>query len=432
MKNQNPKCMGVICTLMLFLTLSLPCAASLSQTDENGTWSENCLCMVEEVPCIIEVVAVDQFANPCIEYNPDVELTLSLTNVSPGSQLDVEIIYSYDYETEYLSFQIPDGVDEFVVPLILPTFGIFVDINLSIDNGSLSCSTSVSIGFAIPGCEFDCNGVLGGPDNPGTPCINEAGQTGVWSPECLCEVETDPCLADAGTIFTNSQTTVCENSKDLIKVRFSETPNMDSKSIGLITDTSPDPLVLAYFFAQPTNGFSFNAYAGNQFQIWVLNVEFPDQVLTDAAQMLNNGFFPPLSAIDGLCYDLSNPIVVTKTACINSGENPITEPHELLGTSNQSHDNPESYTHTRSTMSTHTNPSNGPSAVHFITATTGRTMLELFDLSGRKVFTLFNQDTDEGQEYRLNFDGTYLPNGVYIYRLTTGNEVIMEKLMIAK
>jgi hypothetical protein len=39
---------------------------------------------------------------------------------------------------------------------------------------------------------------------------------------------------------------------------------------------------------------------------------------------------------------------------------------------------------------------------------------------------------NEGQEYRFDFDGTYLANGVYIYRLTTENDVVIEKFMIAR
>jgi hypothetical protein len=53
-------------------------------------------------------------------------------------------------------------------------------------------------------------------------------------------------------------------------------------------------------------------------------------------------------------------------------------------------------------------------------------------MSGRQVTTLFNQVAQEGQEYRVNFDGAFLPNGVYIYRLTTENEVVVDKFMIAR
>ncbi|MFT6998172.1 MAG: hypothetical protein ACJAQ4_001932, partial [Cryomorphaceae bacterium] len=35
-------------------------------------------------------------------------------------------------------------------------------------------------------------------------------------------------------------------------------------------------------------------------------------------------------------------------------------------------------------------------------------------------------------EYRFEFDGSALPSGVYIYRLTTQNEVLIEKFMISR
>ncbi|NEN25909.1 T9SS type A sorting domain-containing protein, partial [Cryomorpha ignava] len=78
------------------------------------------------------------------------------------------------------------------------------------------------------------------------------------------------------------------------------------------------------------------------------------------------------------------------------------------------------------------NPTSGPSQVVFVTAETGRTLVEVYDMSGRNITTLFNQEAQRGHEYRLDFNGAALPNGVYIYRMTTQNETIIEKFMIAK
>jgi hypothetical protein len=78
------------------------------------------------------------------------------------------------------------------------------------------------------------------------------------------------------------------------------------------------------------------------------------------------------------------------------------------------------------------NPTADLSTVFFTTTSTSYTTLEVFDMSGRQVTTLFNQVAQEGQEYRVNFDGAFLPNGVYIYRLTTENEVVVDKFMIAR
>jgi hypothetical protein len=83
-------------------------------------------------------------------------------------------------------------------------------------------------------------------------------------------------------------------------------------------------------------------------------------------------------------------------------------------------------------LSSQPNPTSGQSTVFFKTASTSYTTLEVFDMSGRSITTLFNQVANEGQQYQFTFDGTYLANGVYIYRLTTENDVVIEKFMIAR
>ncbi len=95
-----------------------------------------------------------------------------------------------------------------------------------------------------------------------------------------------------------------------------------------------------------------------------------------------------------------------------------------------------------STLTSFPNPTSGQSEVVFVTGQTGTTLVEVYDMSGRNVATVFNAEAQEGQEYRLDFDGAALPrldfdgaalpNGVYIYRMTTSDETIIEKFMIAK
>jgi hypothetical protein len=83
-------------------------------------------------------------------------------------------------------------------------------------------------------------------------------------------------------------------------------------------------------------------------------------------------------------------------------------------------------------LSSYPNPTTGPSQVVFVTAETGRTLVEVYDMNGRNVATLFNQEAQAGQEYRIDFDGASLPNGIYIYRMTTTNEIVINKFMVAK
>lgn len=86
----------------------------------------------------------------------------------------------------------------------------------------------------------------------------------------------------------------------------------------------------------------------------------------------------------------------------------------------------------QSKLTSYPNPTTGASDVIFTPAKTGTTLVEVYDMNGRNVATLFNEVANAKQEYRLNFNGNNLPNGVYIYRMTTNNETIIDKFMIAK
>lgn len=78
------------------------------------------------------------------------------------------------------------------------------------------------------------------------------------------------------------------------------------------------------------------------------------------------------------------------------------------------------------------NPTTGQSNVTFSIAEEGYTTLEVFDMSGRLVDAVFAGNAQPNNEYRFEFDGSSLPNGVYIYRLTTASEVVNDKFMIAR
>jgi hypothetical protein len=84
------------------------------------------------------------------------------------------------------------------------------------------------------------------------------------------------------------------------------------------------------------------------------------------------------------------------------------------------------------TLSSYPNPTNGPSVAIFVTGQTERATLEVYDMNGRLVEGLFSGMAEGGVEYRVDFNGLDLPNGVYMYRLTTEKETIVEKFMIAR
>ena len=59
------------------------------------------------------------------------------------------------------------------------------------------------------------------------------------------------------------------------------------------------------------------------------------------------------------------------------------------------------------------------------------TRLEVYDALGRRVVSLVNQDLEAGS-YAQTFDGSRLPAGLYIARLTIGSEIFNEPMMLVR
>lgn len=83
-------------------------------------------------------------------------------------------------------------------------------------------------------------------------------------------------------------------------------------------------------------------------------------------------------------------------------------------------------------LSAFPNPAVGQVAIVFTPANSERATVEIFDMNGRSVSSIFNQEVQEGEEYRVDFDGASLPNGIYILKFITSTEVVTEKVMIAR
>ena len=83
-------------------------------------------------------------------------------------------------------------------------------------------------------------------------------------------------------------------------------------------------------------------------------------------------------------------------------------------------------------LTAYPNPSNGPVNIEFEINQNSRTILEIMDMNGRVVETLFNAEAQVGQTYRVEFDGLNLPNGIYITKLCTETGIKIDKIMISK
>ena len=77
------------------------------------------------------------------------------------------------------------------------------------------------------------------------------------------------------------------------------------------------------------------------------------------------------------------------------------------------------------------NPFNPSTVIRYQIATHSNVELRVFDLLGREVAELVNDFRNAGN-YQVSFDASHLASGVYLYRLTVGNEVLTKKMMLIK
>lgn len=78
------------------------------------------------------------------------------------------------------------------------------------------------------------------------------------------------------------------------------------------------------------------------------------------------------------------------------------------------------------------NPNEGITSISFETATDGMAVVEVFDMTGRRVDELYSGFVKGELTYRLEMNRSDLPNGVYLFRLTKADEVMMGKFIISK
>lgn len=83
-------------------------------------------------------------------------------------------------------------------------------------------------------------------------------------------------------------------------------------------------------------------------------------------------------------------------------------------------------------LTSYPNPTEGQAKIEFTVAQSERAVVEIFDMNGRSVETMFNQDVQAGSTYRLDFEGASLPNGIYVVKFVTDSETVIEKIMIAR
>jgi hypothetical protein len=192
----------------------------------------------------------------------------------------------------------------------------------------------------------------------------------------------------AGTLTALTPTTVCANAGGATGIQVGISGNTGEFGRFGITSGALGQQVVA---SNNSGTFNLNGFAPGNYSVGYISYQ----------QGVNVGTVSFPNQLQG-CFDLSNLISLTIQDCAGI------------------------------TLNASPNPSTGTSFVEFSAVNSTFATLEVYDMAGRKIADLFNQNAQGGAEYRLEFNGHDLPNGVYMYRLTTDTEVVIEKFMIAK
>jgi len=77
------------------------------------------------------------------------------------------------------------------------------------------------------------------------------------------------------------------------------------------------------------------------------------------------------------------------------------------------------------------NPFNPSTVISYQLASAGRVDLRVFDVLGREVAVLVSGAQSSGT-HSVNFNGSALASGVYLYRLSIGSTTITKKMLLMK
>jgi hypothetical protein len=77
------------------------------------------------------------------------------------------------------------------------------------------------------------------------------------------------------------------------------------------------------------------------------------------------------------------------------------------------------------------NPFNPSTTIAYSLANAGLVNLKVYDLTGRVITTLVNENQESGS-HTVSFDGVNLPSGIYYYRLTAGSFSATNKMVLMK
>lgn len=77
------------------------------------------------------------------------------------------------------------------------------------------------------------------------------------------------------------------------------------------------------------------------------------------------------------------------------------------------------------------NPASTEVKFHFSLAEAGKTSLKVYDMTGREIKSLVDDQLDAGN-YTYGLDVSQMPQGIYLYTLTAGNTVMTRRLTVTR
>jgi len=77
-------------------------------------------------------------------------------------------------------------------------------------------------------------------------------------------------------------------------------------------------------------------------------------------------------------------------------------------------------------------PFTGKTNIRFVMDKNTHTEVTVYDLTGKLIKTVYNGEVKANQEYRFEFDGSDLPNGLYLYKVMTPESEHVGKLLLIK
>ena len=140
------------------------------------------------------------------------------------------------------------------------------------------------------------------------------------------------------------------------------------------------------------------------------------------------GVFAPLAIDWPFTEDLSHDI----TAVTGDGGNPVGDlnwyPNAVRVSNERGTDLPDRFTLAQN----YPNPFNPTTNIEFTLHSSERVTLKVFDVLGREVAVLVENQLRNAGEHQINFSANNLPSGVYLYRLEAGNFSQARRMILLK